>query len=223
MALEPSMPSDFPAEPYESIQQRISVDLGESHPEPRKLFASGWNAVRYRYLACTDHDRDFTHSIQQEQTHLERYHQERDLFGFFVTGLSTIESLCFALHAIGSIINPTKFRIRTDQDLTKIDPAKTARRFAASFQADSLTTALEHWTNSEEFAEWRRLRNILAHRATPGREIYLGGPRNGSIEWSGIRIDQDTTASRRRWFSGTVRGLLEAADAFTVKYLGVKS
>ncbi len=33
MALERQMPPDFPTEPYELSQQRVSVDLGESHPE----------------------------------------------------------------------------------------------------------------------------------------------------------------------------------------------
>jgi hypothetical protein len=217
------MPPDFPAEPYESIQQRVSVDLGESHPEPRKLFAGGWNAVRYRYLACTEHDRDFTHSIQQERTHLERYHQERDLFGFFVTGLSTIESLCFALYAIGSIVKPNEFPIGTDRNLREITPARTARQFAESFQGEPLTTALEQLTNSGEFAEWSRLRNVLAHRTTPGRGIYVGGPQHGTIEWAGINLDDETTPSRRRWLSEVVRGLLEAGDLFTTRVLGAKS
>jgi hypothetical protein len=217
------MPPDFPAKLYESVQQRVSVDLGESYPEPRKLFAGGWNAVRYRYLACAEHDQDFTCSIQQERTHLERYHQERDLFGFFVTGLSTIESLCFALHAIGSIVKPNEFPIGTEQDLKEITPASTARRFAKSFQGDPLTTALKQLTKSQDFIEWSRLRNILAHRATPGRAIYVGGPQDGRIEWADISLDHEATSSRRTWLSGVVLGLLEATDRFTAKYLERKA
>jgi len=122
MALDPPMPLDFATGPYETIQQRISVDLGEGYAESLQMFAGAWNAVRYRYLACVEHDQSFTSSIQQQLTPLERYHQERDLFGFFVSGLSTIESLCYGLYAVASIIEPAGFAIRTQQDLRGVTP-----------------------------------------------------------------------------------------------------
>lgn len=41
----------------------------------------------------------------------ERYRQERDLFGFFVSGLSAIESTNYGLFAIASMLDPNRFRI----------------------------------------------------------------------------------------------------------------
>jgi hypothetical protein len=127
MAYDPPLPADFPVGPYEAVQKRVSVDLKESHPDSRGQFAGGWNALRYRYQACDEHDREFTRSIQSEQTPRERYIQERELFGFFVSGQSAIESLCYSLHAIASVIKAVEFPIQTKEDLKRIDWPRTKK------------------------------------------------------------------------------------------------
>ena len=220
MGFEPPMPSDFPAEPYESIQKRISVDLGESLPDSRREFAGGWNALRYRYLACSELTiREFTLSIERPQAHLERYHQERGLFGFFVTGQSAIESLCYGLYATASILNPTAFPLHTQQALKQIKWGKTVRLFSDWFAGEALTQALDELANSPESVAWREQRNILAHRATPGRIISCGGSQDGLVEWSGIELNQETTAARRRWLLRTLGEILLTADKFATDHL----
>ena len=39
------------------------------------------------------------------------------------------------------------------------------------------------------------------------------------IEWSGIVLDQETTASRRHWLSTVVGEILRSADSFTAVHL----
>jgi hypothetical protein len=218
MALDPPLPEDFPKEPYLAIQKRVSVDLGEAHPEARREFAGGWNALRYRYLACSEHDRDFTDLIRKHQADPDRYGQERALYCFFVTGQSAIESLCYGLYAIASVLRPDEFPVR-DQNLKDIKWNHTAQLFRSSFPGETLTTALAELVNSSEFKAWRDQRNILTHRATPGRGINIGGPKDGVIEWSGIVLDQETTASRRHWLSTVVGEILRSADSFTAEHL----
>jgi hypothetical protein len=222
MPLDLVVPADFPVVPYESVRKRVSVDLGESHSDSRREFAGGWNGLRYRYLACSEYDRDFTLSIQQRLTHLERYHQERDLFGFFVTGQSAIECLCYSLYAVASIMRPIQFPVQTMQDLVNIEWRKTTGLFSISFPGETLTNALDDLAKSSDFSAWRKQRNILAHRATPGRVFNHGGPQNGVIEWSGIHLDRETTITRRQWLSTTITAILIAADSFTAKHLSAR-
>lgn len=220
MALDPPLPEDFPQEAYAAIQNRMCVgpDLGEAHPEARREFTGGWNALRYRYLACSEHDRDFTALIRKQHTDPDRYGEERALYGFFVTGQSAIESLFYGLYALASVLRSDKFPIR-DQDPRNIKWDHTAQRFGSSFPGEALTGALTELAGSTEFEDWRKQRNILAHRATPGRGIYIGGPKDGVIEWSDIELDQETTASRRRWLSTAIGNILRSADSFTAEHL----
>jgi hypothetical protein len=218
MALDPPLPEDFPLESYSAIQKRISVDLGEAHPEARREFAGGWNALRFRYMACSEHDRDFTDLIRKHQSAPDRYGQERALYGFFVTGQSAIESLCYGLYTIASVLRSDKSPVR-DQDLKTIKWDRTAGLFSSSFPGATLTTTLTRLVASSEFKAWRNLRNILTHRSTPGRGINIGGLKDGVIEWSDIVLNQDTTASRRLWLSTMVGTLLRTADDFTAEHL----
>jgi hypothetical protein len=221
MVYDPPLPPDFPEAPYSAIQKRVSVDLKESYPDSRREFAGGWNGLRYRYLACSDHDREFTLSIERASTALERYHQERDLYGFFVNGQSAIECLCYGLHAIASILRPADFPISTQDHLKAIKWHKVAKKFAMVFPGEELTDGLDRLLKSNDFTGWQELRNILAHRATPGRGINVGGPRDGIIEWSNIELDKTTTVTRRRWLSQTVDDLLHGADKFTFDHITV--
>jgi hypothetical protein len=218
MVYDPPLPPDFPEAQYSAIQKRISVDLKQGPPDSTAEFAGGWNGLRYRYLVCLEHDRQFTTSIEGPRTDVERYNQERDLYGFFVNGQSAIECLCYGLHAIASILKPTDFSVSRPEDLRAIKWHKTAKKFATFFPGEDLTGSLDRLLKSGDFTKWQEHRNILAHRATPGRGIYLGGPRNGVMEWSNIELDKNTTATRRYWLSETVGDLLLSADTFTARH-----
>ena len=219
MSTEPTLPADFPKAPFEAVEKRISVDLGESHPDSRREFAGGWNALWYRYITFCEHDQGFTRSIQNEQTPLERYYQERDLFGFFVAGQSAIESLCYGLYAIASILRPDQFPIRTQKDLRAIKWNRTGQLYTSCFPGEGLTTGFDGLARSQEFTAWREQRNILAHRCTPGRVVNLGGSLDGITEWSDTELNRSTTSTRRHWLEMTIGDLLKEADQFTAKHL----
>src|SRR4051812_16010084 len=92
-------PKDFPFDSYEAVHARVSRQKDYS-PAAWSEYAGGWNAVAYRFIACPEHDRSFTQNFRvygraPEPPH--RYLQERELFGFFVSGQATLESCCYAL------------------------------------------------------------------------------------------------------------------------------
>lgn len=212
------MPRDFAVEPYEAIRSRV-VAKKDAYPHSWAQYAGAWNAVAYRFLSCADHDRAFIESIKRAGNappQPERYRQERELFGFFVTGLAAIESLCYGLFAIGSMLDAQNFPISTPRDMRSISPEKTAKQFAAAFPKEGITAALQQMRSAQDFRDWKEIRNLLAHRSAPGRAFHLGGPHHGEALWvKGIQIDKNTTASRREWLAKTIRALLNAADDFT--------
>src|SRR5215212_7163403 len=85
----------------------------------------GWSAIGYRFYACAEYDESFSSSFRQHPglpPALERYGQERDLYGFFVSGLSVIESFFYGLYAIASMLRSDRFSILTDDEKRKIGP-----------------------------------------------------------------------------------------------------
>lgn len=219
-AVDLVMPEDFAAEPYEAIHSRVAIRK-ENHPDTWAEYSSAWNAVAYRFHACADHDEAYTESIRRagdSPSQPERYIQEKELFDFFVNGLSAIESLCYGLFAIASMLNEGNFSMTTTKDKKSIKPETTTKQFAEAFPEEDVTHALAQMKCSDEFSQWRRIRNILAHRSAPGRVVYLSTKSSSRpSQWKtiDIQLDEETTASRRKWLAATISRLLKAADRFT--------
>jgi hypothetical protein len=220
------MPADFADEPYDSIYQRVADTLGNQQPQPPSWpeYSGAWLGLTYRFRSCTEHDETFTGSVSRfgdTPDWSERYKQERDLFGFFVNGLSAIECACYGLFAIGSWLNPNQFPFTTDADKRSVNPERTLERFAIVFPNEDFTRALRQFLSSQQYQDWKKARNVLSHRAQPGRIIYLStvGP-SRTAEWvlQNIPIDNTATATRRRWLADSLRDLLTEADHFTAKH-----
>jgi hypothetical protein len=217
------MPNDFDVKLYETINERIDT-WREAHPDSWKQYIGAWTAVAYRFLTCTEHDEAFTESIGKHGNtppQPVRYIQERELLGFFVSGLASIESFCYALFFIGSILNSQVFPIL--QEKRSITVKSVLSKYRCAYRNESIIRALCDMMNSSEYSEWNGIRNILCHRLAPGRIIYAGGPDDGKVildndvmENPQINIDENTTAIRRIWLAETMNKLLQALDKFTL-------
>ena len=215
------MPSDFPIDLYEAVHIRVNKKK-TIYPDTWSQYAGAWNAVAYRFLACADYDQAFTESIQRAGNApppTERYNQERALFGFFVTGLSVIESLCYGSFAVASMIDVQNFPMTTPQNLKDINPEYTTKKFISVFPTDPITILLKQLTTSQDYRDWKDIRNILAHRSAPGRTIQFsinpGSQIDGALWINGINIDINMTSSKRQWLSTILRKLLEETNSFT--------
>jgi hypothetical protein len=211
------MPQDFPAKPYKDIINHVA-DQRDKHPDSWPEFGTAWNAVAYRFRSCAEHDEAFTESIKQfgnSPPMHERYVQERELFCFFVAGRSAIESLCYGLFAIGSMLDASTFPLVTPEDKERVYPEMTRDKFGKAFPSEIIATVLKQVMRSQDYRDWRTMRNILSHRSTPGRRFSRGGEHDGDAVWGEkILIDENTTVSRRRWLANTLSDLLAAADVF---------
>jgi hypothetical protein len=193
-------------------------------------YAGAWNAVAWRFMECADHSDAFIASINQHgvtPTPEPRYAQEKELFGFFGAGLSTLESLCFALWAMAHILVPAQFPIGP-ADLRAVGRSSARTRYLANWPTEDIATRLDSAMASAEFIEWNEIRNILVHRAAGARHTQANpivhvatrassatGPMAGSTLWlQGLPIDTTLTSVRRTWLSTTLHSLLEAAERF---------
>jgi hypothetical protein len=213
------MPKDFPSTPYEGVHFRVN-NYSRTDSESWIQYNGAWKAISYRFLSVVDYDKAFTRSIKKfgdAPPNPERYKQERDLFGFFVNGLAAIESLYYAVFAIGSMLEPVNFNVDTPQDLRSINPESTNSQFKKVFPEESFNTILSRVTSSPEFRAWKEVRNILAHREAPGRTIFLSnsGSSPAALWKVGIPLDANTTASRRKWLAETLGLLIKETDIFT--------
>jgi hypothetical protein len=212
------MPVDFPVKSYEEIQSYV-VDRKDSDPELFLQYAGAFNAIAYRFYTCTEHDRIFTESVKRHGSMpppQARYIQEKELFGFFVTGLSTIESFCYGLFAIGAMTREREnFSFKTDKDKRRIDPEITGKTFKQTFPREAITASLNKLLSDNSYNELKDIRNTLAHRTSPGRTMYSGSRNDKTLGVKDIQIDETTTAVRRKWLAITINLLLNEASDFT--------
>jgi hypothetical protein len=102
--------------------------LVNTKPIPGTEYLGAWIALSYRFLAIAGYDEAFTNSVRTHgdgPPEPERYYQEWDLYGFFVSGLSVIESFCYGLFAIALLMDATKFPTATEKAKKKINPDST--------------------------------------------------------------------------------------------------
>ena len=215
------LPEDFPNAAYGAVQ----ACMQNRHPENEDLwdqYRGAWSAIAYRYRTCAESDEAFTRSIKIQggaPPAPYRYEQERDLFLFFVSGWSSLEAFCYGIYAIAAFINPENFPMGTNSDRRAVNPEFTSKRLQDIFPGEQLTSTLKSVLDTYEMREWKEIRNVLIHRAHPGREFCVGGPPpdlSTSSRWKvGIDIDVKTTSVRRLWLSDTLSQLLGDAAKFT--------
>ena len=211
-------PSDFDENLRLSVSTKVEKQHAK-HPNAYTEFIQSWGAVQYRFYACTEHDEAFTESVQ---LHLDspmqphRYQQEKELFNFFMNGLSCIECMCYGLFSIGAMIDPTQFPFGSDKERQLVTPKKTSDCYNAAFPKEKLSVRLGEMLDSRHYKDWHNMRRFLFHRIHPGRVFKVGV----STAWiMGKSIDQNTTAIPRKWLASTVKELLTLTDSFVATRL----
>ncbi len=213
------MPSDFPVSPYEAVHARLPKD----HPENTyyREHAGAWNAVAHRFLAAAQYSDDFTASIRQTAGSASveaRHYQEKSLFGFFTNGLSAIEATFYGLFAMGGLLNSAFFPMTTPEDQQNVTPRNTFTTYGKAFPGDPILIILGAVLKDSAYQELKQIRNVLAHRTAPGRQIYLtvGDSEPMAEEWKlfNIPLDVNLTVRRRAQLARLLMNLLEGAEIF---------
>ncbi|MDP9311948.1 MAG: hypothetical protein M3R24_13870 [Chloroflexota bacterium] len=222
-SLDSVVPNDFPRATYNEIANLVytaaSRGLGSPHLDH---FLDAWMAVGYRFCTCAEHDVAFRASMLRAGNNpprLEHYIQERELYGFFATGLTAIESFYYSCYILGAILDDKSFSLGNPRSITV--PA-TTDKFLKHYPHDLLPATLDEVRKSTEYKEWSDIRNVLAHRILPARQHtvafhLLQQSSSHDVSWmqGGIPLDLNTTAFRRVWLAKVISELVQAADEFT--------
>src|SRR5258708_4471664 len=122
-------PSDFDAGLHERLFRKAEAKHSCGHPDSFMEFNTGLMGLVYRFTACSEHDDFCSISLLDAAPPMpKRYFQEKELFGFFVTALSSIECFAYAGHMMGSWADSATF-VLTQQGLKNVSPEKTADLF----------------------------------------------------------------------------------------------
>ena len=234
--LKLSMPTQFDVIKCDEAYSRIiSNSNGGKYPEALKIFNGAWIALAYRVKACDDHKTVLLDSIISSGTSPsfpERYIQERELFNFFISGMSSIECLCFGLHALGSLIDAEKFSLDLSV-LKNTYPHTTRRNYIDRFENATLTTALDNIMQDEMYHQWKEIRIYLFHRTAPGRihNASVGDPSKvdkpsewggyeAAVAWKeGISLEASAFEERFDWLMNAINNLLDGTVIFSLSEL----
>jgi hypothetical protein len=212
------MPEGFPSQLVWRAHERVTAAAKDAHPTAWGEFAGGWNGLAHRLRACSDYSEAFARSLREHgpaPEHEERHLQERALLGFFVSGLSALESHGYGLNALGWMLRPSDagFRMESDDDRKRVTLACTRQLFRTHFREAAITARLGEVLDSEEFDSWSQVRNVLAHRSAPARMFAPGEERPSGV-WSDTPLEPKLTEDRLGWLTNVVAVLLTAAGEF---------
>lgn len=216
------MPPDFPAAAYEAVAQRVTGHAPASN-DLRLEFAAGWNAVSQRFMAMTEYEQSLSTSLGKSSTPYDRYREDRDLYGFFCNGYSVLEATFYAIFSIGSLISPACFPMASDTDKRRIALDATKKAAGKAFPGDPLQNALGTVALDAGYGDWRDIRNVLSHRASPGRSISFSNvPEvNPPDTWllKSLPLDPATVAAKRAELAGLLTPLMEEIARFAAARL----
>jgi hypothetical protein len=217
---------DFPRTSYQAVEKRVAAYVGSlpasASPVPGvSEFFGGWNALILRFRATDEFRAAAIGSLGQggAPPNDVRYEQERDVFGFYANVLSTVESCSYAIYHLARVAGVSGF----DRKPREVTVWATATAVATSLPGSPLDVALHGLISSSAWDDLREVRNILLHRESPARTIYMGtdGATVPPAEWTalGLALDATLVEVPRAWLGTTTQQLVEAAEAFAVASL----
>lgn len=215
---------DFPAASYETVH--TVVVRARSNDPLYHHYAGAWNALAYRYSEMADRGDEFTSLLDRFGSTPEpsqRYEQERAVFDFFSSAFSVLEATFYALYTFGAFLGQASFNLSTERDQQRVTPTRTKEAVAAAFPTDPIVGALDKLFADPRYQRLREIRNVLTHRAAPGRKIFvsLGDEGEPAVEWklNNIPFDSSLVANSRRDLSELLADLLAAISDFVRRRL----
>ena len=218
------MPPDFPIDAYESVHGRVVTARGNDPLYDH--YAGAWNAVAYRFRGAIDSGESFVASMEAHGSTpepLERYVQERALFEFFSCGFSVFDAAFYTLYTFGAFLEPEQFKLSSPREQQLVTPTRMKEAFERAFPTDPILQIFTDIFSDPGYQRWREIRNILTHRAAPGRRIYvsIGVEDSPPVEWkiNNIPFNESVVTSGRNELARLTALLLGATDTFVKMHL----
>ena len=210
---------DFPFAPYEAIHTQVGNRWSQEATYTH--YTSAWNALAYRFNGAVDAGAGFQKSLKDFGSHPaphQRYQQEVALFNFFSNGFAAFEALFYGLFSIGSLIDSQAFPLATPKDQLRVSPSHTADAFKRAFPNDLILTAFVSLFADPTYQRWRDMRNVLTHRAAPGRRVYVGIGADDAppVEWklNDLPLDAALVPKHQQELASHLSNVLLATEIF---------
>jgi hypothetical protein len=185
--------------------------------------------VALRHRAAHESGHTFAESITEHGTAPApdlRYQQDDALFRFFVALIATLESVAYGLHAAAAILDPMNFRLANPRDQIRVTFDLATQRLHEITPAPRIAAVMESVRTDSLFTQARKVRNILAHRAGPGRHHHYGLAPLPPTTWrmkihgeDDLALSPTTTTDRLEWLDVTLkRMMVEAFDFVDTRF-----
>jgi hypothetical protein len=224
--LQLDLPDTFPNSEYEEFRDASRAVLLPDKGAPWKEFAGASNLIGWRFRACSEYCQNYVASWREfgtDVTFEELYSRERSMFGMFVSGVSCIESITYAVAALAS--HPQKLALPFgDLEQRQCNPRRLKDRLDAHAAAAPIIEALDRLLGSTEWRLWLGLRNRMTHRSNVPRRHYASvgstplpenpvhfGSTSSTPDFVGDEVWFENQLS---WFIGTVKDYLHQGKRF---------
>ncbi len=218
--LKINLPDSFPTKEYTKFMDTAKSVLLSPKGDAWKEFAGASNLIGWRYRACHEYKEFYITSWISEGSKASFetiYNREKALFGMFTSGVSCIESICYAIYALASHEKSLglPFSKTEQRNCTLKGLHEKLLEFTCS---SNLVKALSDIIDSMEWNLWIDFRNRMFHRANLPRIIHgaMGSspPPAKAFEFAAtsstpaIDCDEDKIEELCSWLSNSVSSLL---------------
>src|SRR6266545_1536581 len=145
-----AVPDDFPSDEFDAVSGKLGSTYGERY-EYRVFVMDALNAIAYRFTALAEYDESLRSLINAPNGQPFRYMQERDLFGFYSNAHSVFDAFCFALFAVGALIDSGNFPLATEADERNVTWSTMLRAYGKAFPTDPILSELENADRARKY------------------------------------------------------------------------
>jgi hypothetical protein len=216
------LPPEFPLAAFEQFFSAARERLPQSSV-PRSEFNGACNIIGWRFRSAIEYANGFLESwsrVGVRANFEEQYERERALFGMFSCGVAALEAVCYASHAVSSVITPPDLDF-DERARRRSNPQWLRDQLIQRLPGHALTETLSVRLGAQEWKLWLDLRNTMTHRANIPRTIFasMGSapPPARLLEfperWSHAALTGDETEFRRltKWLAEAMSDVMTAA------------
>lgn len=175
-----NLPDNFPVNEmiaFDTAAKSILTLPTEFAPDTAawQEYVGATNLIGWRFRSCHENMTIWIESWNAHNADVsaeENYLRDRALFGMFTSGLSCIESTCYALHALASHSSILSLEFDNIKQ-GKASPKNLWRILPSSIKAVRLKDRLKVLIDSDDFIRLSDLRNRMSHRSNLPRNQTL--------------------------------------------------
>jgi len=214
------LPDEFPEEEYSCFMTACKSILIPVKTDSWRQFAGASNLIMWRFRSCYEDMKFYIDSWVEHGVNVSRdelYMRERALFGMFSSGVSCIESTCYAIYSLASHASIYNLPFG-DNEQRRCSPKNLKIALSSHDTARNIVTELISIINSSEWEFWVDLRNRMSHRSNIPRVIRGAGgsspPPAKALQFGAtsstpaFEADEDHLVNLYEWLAQSLRNLL---------------